>query len=90
MDRNAKIDAVKKITRFVVQIGASKIAGAIIADAITPETVIEKITVYTASYVLGGLVANAAATHSDKIIDDLVAIYDKARASSKTATTPES
>jgi hypothetical protein len=63
----------KFATKIVVGFGASKIAGDIIKNNVrTPVTKIDKITILSASFVIGMMASNAVEKYAAGAIDDLV------------------
>lgn len=70
-----------KITKFVVSgvvgIGAGKIAKSIIANNVSAETLLDKVTTVAGAWAIGGMVASAAKDYTDKSIDDAYATVSK-------------
>lgn len=55
----------------VVAIGTSKIVGQVIKTHVTTETLIDKVTVTAAAWVLSGVVTTATKDYTNKTIDDI-------------------
>lgn len=80
-----KIDIVKKAATIIVGLGASKISSGIIKNNVAVESVIEKITVTSASIVIGMMTGEATRKFTETKIDEVVAAIDKARNNIKEA-----
>jgi hypothetical protein len=82
-----KIKLVKFVASSIVGLGTGKIVGRIIKNNITPETLIEKVTVTAAAWVIAGVVTKATKQYTDETIDDLVenvtGIIDKIKTAEK-------
>jgi hypothetical protein len=80
------IDIAKKAVGLVVGAGASKIVHAIIQNNISPEKVIDKITIVSASVVIGSMAREATKEYTDRQIDNAVAAYHALSAAVKAKT----
>lgn len=80
------IGITKKVVGIVVGAGVSKIAHAIIQNNISPEKVIDKITVVSASVVLGSMAREATKEYTDRQIDNAVTAYKAMSAAIKAKT----
>lgn len=67
----------KKVTSLVVGVGVTKIVRAIIKNNVTPENVIDQVTITAAAMVLGGIVANVSQKYTDSKIDELVKFWNE-------------
>lgn len=69
------------LTKFVVSgvvgLGAGKIAKSIIANNVSAETLVDKVTTVAGAWAIGGMVATAAKNHTDKTIDDTYGYISK-------------
>lgn len=72
-----KLQIAKQIASTIVGIGTTKIVSAIIQNNITPDKVIDKVTVVGASVVIGSMAADATKTYTDAKIDEAVAWWKK-------------
>lgn len=80
------IDITKKVVGIVVGAGASKIVHAVIANNIAPDKIIDKITVVSASIVIGSMAREATKEYTDRQIDNVVAAYHAVSAAVKAKT----
>lgn len=64
------LSATKFVISGVVGIGAGKIVRSIIANNISAETLIDKITSVAGAWAIGGMVATASKNYTDEAIDD--------------------
>jgi len=64
------LSAVKFVASGIVGIGTGKIVGRIIRNNITPETLVEKVSVTAAAWVIGSMAAKATKQYTDEIIDE--------------------
>jgi hypothetical protein len=69
------IDITKKVVGIVVGAGASKIVHAIIQNNISPEKIVDKITIVSASVVIGSMAREATKEFTDRQIDNAVTAY---------------
>ncbi len=67
------LSVVKFAVSGVVGIGTSKIVGQILKTHVTAETLIDKVTITAAAWVIGGIACKATKTYADDTIDDVVA-----------------
>lgn len=67
-----KIKIVKFVATGIVGMGTGKIVGRIIKNNITPETLIEKVTVTAAAWVISAVITKATKGFVDEQIDDAV------------------
>lgn len=69
----------KTVLKTLVGLGTGRITYAIINNNVeaTEPRVTDKVIVPLASFVIGGMAADAAERHTDKIIDDVVATWKK-------------
>jgi hypothetical protein len=65
----------KMVVTTVVGSGTAKIVSAIIKNNITPERVIDKVTVTSSAIVLGGMAADASRKYTDAKIDEIANWY---------------
>lgn len=70
-----QIEITKKIASVIVGIGTSKIVGAIIQNNVSPESIIDKVTVIGASLVIGAMAKDATKSYSDAKIDEAVLFW---------------
>jgi hypothetical protein len=80
-----KIDITKKIATFIVGVGTGKIAGAIISNNISPDGIIEKVTVVSAAFVIGAMAGDATKQYTGAKIDEAVAFVNQIRSERKAA-----
>lgn len=73
-----KLEMLKLAVSGVVGIGTTKIVHGIISSNVEVETTVDKVTVTSASFVVGSMAADATKSHTDKMIDDLAANINKA------------
>lgn len=67
----SKLGLVKMAVSGVVGVGTGKIVGKIIKNNITPETLIDKITVGAAAWTIGGIATEATKKYTSEMIDDI-------------------
>lgn len=67
-----KLGVAKFVVSGIVGIGTGKIVGRIIREHITPETLIDKITVTAAAWVIGALATEATKSYTNDAIDQVV------------------
>lgn len=72
-----KIEFIKKAVTVVVGMGTTKIVAGIIQNNTNPEKVTDKVTILTASLVLGGMAADAASKYTNVKIDQMAEWWDK-------------
>jgi len=65
------LSAVKLVASTVVGIGTGKIVSGIIRNNVSAETLIDKVTILGASWVLGGMASKATKTYTDESIDEV-------------------
>lgn len=63
------LDALKSVVSLVVGVGTSKIVHTIIRNNVDPENVIDEVTVYAGSAVIGMMAADATKKYTDDKID---------------------
>lgn len=85
MDLNG-IDITKKVVGIVVGAGASKIVHAVIQNNIQPDKIVDKITVVSASIVIGSMAREATKEFTDRQIDLAVDAYRALSAAIKAKT----
>lgn len=61
---------VKFVASGVVGLGTSKVVSGIIKNHVTPETLIDKVTITAASWVISGIATTATKKYSDETIDE--------------------
>lgn len=70
-----------KIAKFaastVVGLGTGKIVGKVIKQHVTPENIIDKVTVTAAAWVIGAMATQATKNATDKMIDDAAETVQK-------------
>lgn len=66
------LSVVKLVASGVVGIGTGKIVGKIIRDHVQPETVIDKVTVTAAAWVIAGIATRATKEYTNVTIDETV------------------
>lgn len=79
-----RLEITKKIASTVVGMGTGKIIGGIISNNIPPGGIVTKITVVVASLVIGMMVTDATTKYTDAKIDEVVAMWKKAKAEPET------
>lgn len=72
-----KVQLLKAVTNAIVGIGTAKIVNAIIKNNVQPETVTDKVTVATSSFVLGAMVADISSRYTNAKIDAAVAFIEE-------------
>ena len=72
-----KLEITKKVAGFIVGTGTTKIVYAIIHNNIDPEKITDKVTVISASVVIGGMAKDATKSYTDAKIDELATFYDE-------------
>lgn len=65
------LSAVKFVASSLVGVGTGKIVSGIIKNNVTPETLLDKVTVLGAAWVIGGMATKATKTFTDETIDDV-------------------
>lgn len=80
-----KIDITKKISSFVVGMGTGKIVTAVIGANVPTDSIIEKITVYSAGVVIGMMAKDATKQYTDVKIDEAVAFVHQIQTKAKPA-----
>lgn len=65
------LNTIKLATSAIVGLGTTKIVSTIIKNNVQPETVVDIVTVTAGSFVIGGMVADAAKTYTDNTIDQI-------------------
>lgn len=68
----SKLGAIKYIASAIVGLGTSKIVSGAIKDHVKVETLIDKVTVVAASWVITGMATAATKKYSDEAIDGVV------------------
>lgn len=71
-----KTELAKKAVSTIVGFGAGKIVSSIIHNNVQPATVIDQVTVGSATMVFGYLAADISSAYTDSKIDKLVAWWD--------------
>lgn len=78
MDRPKKIAIVKTATTLVVGRCVSSVITTVLTNNLdTPEGRKQELELKVASWAIGGMVASAARTYTDKRIDGIVKMHDK-------------
>jgi hypothetical protein len=81
------LTAVKFVATTVVGLGTTKIVGKIIKNNVSPETLVDKVTVVAAAWVMGGIAHQATKKYTEQAIDDAwdagVKIVDKFKLDAK-------
>lgn len=72
-----KIQIVKAVTNLIVGVGTAKIVSTIISNNVQPETITDKVTVKTSSFVLGAMVADISSRYTNAKIDEIAAWIDE-------------
>lgn len=72
-----KIEIAKTLTSVVVGAGTTKIVAGIVRHNTDPETVADKVTILSGSFVLGSMVADATKKYTDARIDEVVDWWQK-------------
>lgn len=70
-------ETTKKIVGFVAQYGSGIVIGSTIKALVPTPRIDQKIAVAVASFMIGGVVAKAAKTYSDGIVDDIYNMFTK-------------
>lgn len=83
-----KLGLAKNAIGFVVGAGVSKIVHAVITNNISPVTLFDKVTVVSASLVLGSMAREATRKFINRQIDEIVAFVNETRDEMKTETDP--
>lgn len=65
------LSAVKFAVSGVVGIGTGKIVSAVIKNNVSPESLIDKVTIVAASWTLSGVVTTAAKKYTNEMIDEV-------------------
>lgn len=73
-----KIELVKFVASGIVGMGTGKIVGKIIKNNVTPETMLEKITVTAAAWVIAGMATKATKKVADEMVDEVAKTVDDA------------
>jgi hypothetical protein len=71
------LSAAKFVVSGIVGLGTGKIVGKIIKDHVTPDTLIEKVTVTAAAWAISGLVTKHTKQYTDDMIDETVETVTK-------------
>lgn len=79
-----KIDVAKKIVSAVVGSGTTRIVYAIIQNNVSPEKIVDKVTVVSASLVIGAMAADATSSYTDTKIDALIEWFQSIKTSNDT------
>lgn len=72
-----KIQIVKAVTNLIVGVGTAKIVSTIISNNVQPETITDKVTVTTGSFVLGAMVADVSSRYTNAKIDEIATWIDE-------------
>lgn len=80
-----KINTIKLVARIIVGAGATSITRTIIQNNVQPTSLIDQITTTAGSLVLGSMAAEAAKSHTDAQIDNVVAAFAKIQDKDATA-----
>lgn len=78
------LSAVKFVASGVVGLGTSKIVAGIIKNNVTPETLIDKVSVAAAAWTISAMAAAATKKYTDEAIDDTVKTVKEAVGDMKT------
>lgn len=65
----------KSVVTLIVGAGTTKIVGAIIQNNVSPEKVIDKVTIAAGTLALGGMAADASRKYTDSKIDEIANWY---------------
>jgi hypothetical protein len=71
-----KLELAKAAAKNTVGWSTSFVIGSIIRNNATPQTKLQEVEIVVASFVLGGLVAEAASEYTDRQIDSAVAWWN--------------
>lgn len=72
-----KIALVKKAVTFVVGVGTTQIVRTVIQRVVEPETVKDRILVGAGSMAIGGMVADATKSYTNRQIDEIVTLWNE-------------
>lgn len=72
-----KIAIVKKAVTFVVGVGTTQIVRTVIQKVVEPETVKDRILVGAGSMAIGGMVADATKSYTNRQIDEVVTLWNE-------------
>lgn len=61
----------------VVMSGTTKVVSAIISNNTSPEKITDKVAIASASWAIGGMVAEKTKEYTDKTIDDIAEFYNE-------------
>jgi hypothetical protein len=70
-----KLELLKTITSTIVGIGTGKIVHGIISTNVDTESPVDKTTVFAASFVIGGMAAEATKQYTDRMIDEVADLF---------------
>ena len=73
-----KLNAFKLAARIVVGAGTTTVSNSIIRNNVTPENLIQSVSVGVASVVIGSMASEATQSHTERQIDKLVEAWNKA------------
>ncbi len=65
------LSVIKFAASAVVGVGTAKIVGKVIKDHVTPETLIDKVTVTAAAWVISGIATTATKKYVNETVDDI-------------------
>lgn len=72
-----KIALVKKAVTFVVGVGTTQIVRTVIQKVVEPETIKDRILVGAGSMAIGGMVADATKSYTNRQIDEIVTLWNE-------------
>lgn len=75
---------VKFVASGIVGMGTGKIVSAVIKDHVKPETLIDKVSIVAASFVISGIATKATKKYTDETIDETIGNVTKAIVKFKT------
>ncbi len=78
------VQLAKTLTTAVVRLGTGSIVTAIVRNNTTPSNAFEKVSIPAGAFVLGGIVSDAAKQYTERVIDDVVTAWSKAKNEIKT------
>lgn len=82
-----KISAFKLVARIIVGAGTITISNSIIRNNVQPSNVIEQISTAVASVAIGSMASEAAKSHTNAKIDELVKAWNNRSSTENTTAT---
>lgn len=73
------LEMVKTVTTFAVGAGSAKIIASVIANNVTPKTMIDRITMSSASVVMGMMVGDLTKTYTSNKIDEIASVISQVK-----------